>query len=270
MKKRVIALVIGIMSCLLLAGCGGATATGETESVKVNADAPNYSENDAVVEDKVEETMDLAKANDHEEPFGTLVEINRDTQKKMNVFLSNFSEAGLSAFDKDDPYILSIVNWAHIWFKINKYDSFTYENRPGELYDMTYEKLSLDDVNKTLDKYLGLKLTEDMASVINDGSEDAKYSFYENGFFYFPAADGEAYPNMSVVTQVEDIGDNRLKLCYGMYSQDLDAYFDGKEIDYTMTGDEAEANPEYELMESGYAIVSTDGSSYKLEYLEQK
>ena len=313
MKKRVIFMMIGVMCCMLFAGCGKASVPGETESVEVNADSPNYSEENGQAEDKTEikteeKAEDLVEAiseeapddkteetteekledkleaevknmvdedgltteNDREEPFGTPVEIDKTTQKKMNIFLSNFSEAGFRSYDKDARDIRAITYWAHIWTKINKNDFITYENRPGEAYDITYEKISLDDMNYIIDKYLGFKLTDDMALSINDGSDEEEYFFYENGNFYAIAADGESYTNMSVVTQVEDLGDNRLKLCFGVYSQDLDAYFDGKEIDYTMTGEEAAANPEYELWESGYAIVSTDGSSYKLEYLEQK
>ena len=305
MKKRVIFMMVGAMCCMVFAGCGGASAPGETQSVEVNSDSPNYSEESGQAEDKTEIKMeekaeDIAEANteetteekledkleaevknmvdedglttenDREEPFGTPVEIDKATQKKMNIFLSNFSEAGFRSYDKDARDIRAITYWAHIWTKINKNDFITYENRPGDEYDITYEKISLDDMNYIIDKYLGFKLTDDMALSINDGSDEEEYFFYENGNFYAIAADGESYTNMTVVTQAEDLGDNRLKLCFDVYSQDLDAYFDGKEIDYTMTGEEAAGNPEYELLESGYAIVSTDGSAYKLEYLEQK
>ncbi len=51
-------------------------------------------------------------------------------------------------------------------------------------------------------------------------------------------------------------------------SQDLDAYYDGKEIDYSLTEEKAAADPEYEKVDSGYAVVRADGDAYKLEHLE--
>ena len=52
--------------------------------------------------------------------------------------------------------------------------------------------------------------------------------------------------------------------------KELDAYFDGKKINYSMTDEEAakDKDTEDEPLRKGYAIVSVSGSSYKLEYLE--
>ena len=87
-----------------------------------------------------------------------------------------------------------------------------------------------------------------------------------------PAADGESYLNLTIVDKAEDLGARRLKFTYTVYAQDLDEYFDGKgkEEYYKLSGEEASKNPKLETMWKGYAIVSFDGSSYKLEYLEQK
>ena len=100
------------------------------------------------------------------------------------------------------------------------------------------------------------------------GPEEYGSLFYENGYLYAPAADGEARTYFSVISKVEDLGNNKLKLNYSIYSQDLDAYYDGKEIDYSLTEEKAAADPEYEKVDSGYAVVRADGDAYKLEYLE--
>ena len=77
---------------------------------------------------------------------------------------------------------------------------------------------------------------------------------------------------ISLVHQVEDLGDNRLKLYFANYSQDLDAYFDGVDKDkyYGLTGEEADKLTELEKLDPGYAVVRVEGSSYKLEHLEIK
>ena len=77
---------------------------------------------------------------------------------------------------------------------------------------------------------------------------------------------------MTIVSKVEELDENKLKLYFTVYSQDLDAYFDGKDKHeyYGLSGDEASGNPELEQYDVGYAVVIPDGSSYKLEYLETK
>ena len=130
--------------------------------------------------------------------------------------------------------------------------------------------LSLEKVNTVTEKYLGITISED--EVMAMAPDDTYGLFYEKGNLCMPAADGESYLNLTVVNKAEDLGDGRLKLIYTVYAQDLDEYFDGKGKDeyYTLSGEEASKNPMLETMWNGFAIVSTDGTSYKLEYLEQK
>ncbi len=202
----------------------------------------------------------------NEEPSGKEVAVDPATLRKMNIFLSNFSEAWLEKYDKDNPDNFSLCRWVHIWFKINKYEKIEYETRGDDLY----EKISLEEINKVFDRYLGITLSEAEISGIEPPSADYGEFFYEDGYLYATAADGESYTNLSIVSGVEDIGDNRLKLNFDIYSQDLDLYFEGKEKDgyYSLTADEASDDLELEMWLSGYAVVRDDGSSFKLEYLE--
>ncbi len=207
-----------------------------------------------------------AASSGKEEPIGENYVISAAEQKKMNIFLSNFSEAGLYEYDKENPDIGRLLRWAHLWTKLNKRSNIVYEG----VEDIgTCEKNSLDNINLVTDKYLGIKITEDQTASFSE--PDSVYEcFVRNGSFYVPAADGESYTCLSIVDTAETLGDGRMKLNYTVYSQDLDAYFEGKDKDYTMTGKQAMNNAEYESVYKGYAIVTTDGTSYKLEYLKEK
>lgn len=213
-------------------------------------------------------SSDAKPETGYDEPFGKEISIDAATRKKMNTFLSNFSEACLFEYDQDNPDLYELFWWVEIWSKINKYKSIEYGPRPGDESGDTYEKISLENINKVTDKYLGFTLSEAEASKMKARPEELEGFFYENGYLCAPAADGEARTYFSIVSKVEDLGNNRFKLYYGLFSQDLDAYFEGKEIDYSLTYEKAEADPEYEKVDQGYAVVRVDGDSYKLEHLE--
>ncbi len=215
-----------------------------------------------------EKSSEAEPETGYDEPFGKEITIDAATRKKMNVFLSNFSEACLFEYDQDNPDLYKIFWWVEIWSKINKYKSIEYGPRPGDESGDYYEKISLENINKVTDKYLGFTLSEAEASKTKARPEEMESFFYEDGYLFAPAADGEARTYFSIVSKVEDLGNNRLKLYYTMFSQDLDAYFEGKEINYGITNEKAEADPEYEKVDQGYAVVRADGDSYKLEHLE--
>jgi hypothetical protein len=209
---------------------------------------------------------------DYEEPFGTEIDVDAATLKKMNIFLSNFSEAGLFDFDKDNYQLREIFAWAFIWTKLNKWENISYEQRPDDGIYSVCEVISLKDMNTVLDKYLGFTVSDEEAAAEISKPDEWYGLFYEDGGIKAPAADGESYTGFTVVHQVEDLGDNRLKLYFANYSQDLDAYFDGVDKDtyYGLKGEEADSHSELEKMNPGYAVVRVEGSSYKLEHLEIK
>ncbi len=87
-----------------------------------------------------------------------------------------------------------------------------------------------------------------------------------------PAADCDSYTKLSIVSEVEELEDQKLKLTFTVYEQDLDAYFDGKDKAeyYVLSSADAANNPELEAWITEYAIVRTEGSSFKLERIVEK
>lgn len=307
MKKSIPALMIlCLLGFVLLTGCGasdqdalkdklknaGENVEEQAAAVAEDVTEPVASEEadepeeiaDGAVADEQEETADGAVADEADdfadayvepvrlpEPSGEKVPVDAATRKKMNIFLSNFSEAGLFAYDQDDPDWQEIYRWVRIWIKINKWELVKYEELPGSEYS-TYETISLDDFNKITDKYLGLTITDAQAKAEFSEPDEIYEYFYENGKFYVPAADGESYTNLSIVSEVEELDDQKLKLTFTVYEQDLDAYFDGKDKAeyYVLSSSDAANNPELEAWITEYAIVRTEGSSFKLERLVEK
>lgn len=208
------------------------------------------------------EAKEPAQTHTFIEPYGKEISIDKTTREKMNIFLSNFSEAYLTDYDYDRDHMdmEKIYDWVHIWTKINK--GHPYERRKEADYTHSYEWVSLEDVNKVTEKYLGITTTDSMAS-----SLESDYFFYENGKFYAPAADGDTYAGLSIVTKVEDLGNNRLKLYFNGY--DFIYWDDEKLADYSQTDEEVSKNSDYVYNNSGYAIVKKRGSSYILEHIEE-
>lgn len=198
---------------------------------------------------------------------GKEMSLDAAEQKKLNIFMSNFSEAGLLKYDKDDLDMTDILHWTFIWTKLNKDKNIERRDVAGK---GLCEILSLDNVNAVTEKYLGITISEEDAMALPP--DDTYGLFFDNGNMCMPAADGESYTNLTVVDKAEDLGARRFKFTFTVYSQDLDEYFDGKGKDeyYRLSGEEASKKSKLEIMWSGYAIASFDGSSYKLEYLEQK
>ncbi len=289
MRKRAIAAVlIATMLSVLLAGCTGSVEENNNGTVEETAvvnrdatgvekpeeteemDADSLAESGASEENYPEEIVEAEEAveTSFEEPFGEEISIDSDTQKKMNVFLSNFSEAGLYKYDQDHVDLYDILRWVEKWTKMNNYKSIEYGPLPGDDAGDPYEMISLEAINKATEKYLGLPVSDEEASEMRAKPEGPYQFVYKDGYLYAPAADGEAHTAFSVVSKAEDLGNQRLKLYYNIFSQDLDAYFEGKDIDYSLTSEEATDDPEYEKMDAGYAVVRIEDGAYKLEHLE--
>ena len=200
-----------------------------------------------------------------DDDFGEPVKITGDMQKKMNIFVSNFVEQGFQTYDYGHPDYRKIAQFAYMWTRINKPNDVKLD---GQNY-----KISFEQIRTLADKYLGLKVTEDD---LNDQSwdDDGSYCYYRKGYYYVPAADGECYTSFAVVDSAKNIGEGMLRLDFTAYSMDIDAFWDNDEVIpkkyYSYTSDEAAREKNIDKWGSGYAIVRSDGNSYKLNYYEIK
>lgn len=175
-------------------------------------------------------------------------------QYEANVFLSNFAEQGINLyfFDLDMSQILpSLVHFAHIWCKINDYSAISYEQLDGE----PYEVLSLEKFRSVIGRFIPLNVTEES---VENYYYPQEHSFYQDGKFYFEAADGEAYNRIAVADSLSLLEDGRYCLTFTEYEVDLDVYFDTgiPRSYYELTPTEAAQHQYLTRLADGYAIVT--------------
>lgn len=210
---------------------------------------------------KEDDGKDRGASKDKEKPAGAkVIRLSKDDQYKLNMFISNFSEQGFGFYDETEKKnAAALADFAYMWTKINKYKDIEMEG--------SYYKLSFDKINKVLDKYFGVKLSDDELYGF-DKADSKGEAFCKNGYYYVPAADGESYTGFAVVEQAEDMGDGTLWLYFTTYNLDLDIYWD-KGITkkyYSMSATDARDSKDLETGYGGMAIVKKAGDSYKLTY----
>ena len=177
-------------------------------------------------------------------------------QYEANIFLSNFAEQGanLYFYDLDTSQILpSLVRFAHIWCKINDRSAITYSQLDGG----TYEVLSLEKFQEVIGRFIPLNVT--MESVEYSYPPQA-HSFYQDGCFFFEAADGEAYNRIAVADSLALLDDGRYVLTFTEYEIDLDAYYSFEtgipRSYYELSPFDASQHPYLTRIRDGYAIVT--------------
>ncbi len=272
MKKRFIPMLAVSIFAISLLGCTDKQEPASPDVEVIESDATNEelenADSTTISQDtSTTETADSVSeesSSTYTEPSGKEISVDANTRKRMNIFLSNFSEAGLTKYDKDNRDLHAILWWSYTWSIINKYEFIEYHQLQDEKYDFFETRISLDNLNFITDKYLGFTFTDKELT----GVKELHSFFYEDGYLYVPGGDGEAYTGFSLISKVEDLGDNKLKIYYNRYSLDLDAYLEGKEVDYSLTQEEASKDSDYEKNEAGYAVVRVEDSTYKLEHLE--
>ncbi|MCR4656497.1 MAG: hypothetical protein K5770_09755 [Lachnospiraceae bacterium] len=173
--------------------------------------------------------------------------MNATRQYEANIFLSNFAEQdGNFQYNEDTP-VADLVDFAHMYTKINKNSSIKYEDLDGGYY----ETLTLKQVNEVLDRFFDISLSEKIAK-----SEKCNYdAFYSKGKYYFPAADGESLPRFAVVYSEEKLDKDLIKLRFKIFELDLDKYLDNGITKKYYNMDEAAAEKSSDVEETGLGVA---------------
>jgi hypothetical protein len=169
---------------------------------------------------------------------GDPVDITGDLGRKLNIYLSNFSEQGYE--DKEWPY-----TYAHFvleWCRINDPSSVKYSNdRCGVDREKMFE---------ILDRFFGTNFEEgDYYDLTVDNPYNGTVEYDgDTDWYYEPAADGEMFRNnaFSVVSDAQEIkgqyNQKFLRLPFKVYRVQAEEY-ELKGIDknyYSLSADEAE------------------------------
>ena len=196
-------------------------------------------------------------------PTEVLGSYSYEQRKNLNIFLSNFSEVFFRSFDRNGTIDeASLVDFAFLHNKINSFgrDRIESRQRNGEYY----YTISTADVDNCLDRFFGVGVPHQDFDYYNF------HVYCEDGYYYFPAADGESYNNFTIASEViRDGGVLRVK--FDVYGLDLETYWYEDGIDekyYAMTAAEAASNGLLEHRGSGEAVLENytlDGSAtYRL------
>lgn len=185
-------------------------------------------------------------------PAGS-TELSGDRLYRINIFLSNFSEQMKPSFNSSNAADDFLIRFVELYCKLNHYDRIVYLE--GD------ECLSLEDANLYLNRFFArsvnpLNNTEYMLSAWNT-------FVYRDGYFRFPAADGEAYNHFTVAYEMTANADGTYTVQFQNYELDLMEYWDNGVSDslYHLNNDEA-AN----LVWSGRAKPVQGGTAVVRDY----
>ncbi len=166
-------------------------------------------------------------------------------RRRINIFLSNFSEQHFGSLDKTDRNAL--VFFAYMHNKINIPSSIT--------ADGGYYVINKDTVDQTLYRFFGFTIEHNTTAQFK----------YRNNAYYTPAADGEAFCYFTVATEMYDQGDGTYLVYFEVYALDVDVYFQYGITNeyYELSIADARSRSDVSYCYSGSAIVCDyDGGSF--------
>ena len=156
---------------------------------------------DEVKEESADVSSPEAEAAPDVESVSILSQLNGEEVKKLNMFLSNFSEAQFEDYSQDAYSNAQLIRYSFIHNFINNDSKIQWtESSMG---------ISSIDVNNDAQRFFGKVVPLESTGDWN----------YANGTFYTPAAMGESYAYFSIVTDVRDSGN-------GIFDVEFSVFFD--------------------------------------------
>ena len=254
-----------IISCLMVVMLiSGMSACGHKEEKEVVTDDNVKSYEDNSHKEMTEDDIHIETEEDSDKISEDIV-LSADEQYKINIFLSNFAELYIKEYDTDNVDDISLINFAHAHAKVNDHDKITYDDIDGK----TYEAITIEEVNRILDKYLGKKIEAEEGHVYSVSYPEGYTSeiLFQNGKFNFEPADGESFSNIAVADKMTKIKEDIYEVEFTVYS--ILEYSTGGNIVndknyYYTTPDQAENSSEMEEVEDGKAVVKYKDGKYQL------
>ena len=158
-------------------------------------------------------------------------------RKEVNMFLSNFSEAGYKGTQGGVSANADKISFAFCHLEINENDKV--------IYNDLQMGISAKDVDRVLERFFG-------ESVPHETPDGSKW-IYDDGYFMMGAASGESRAYFSVATYMKDNKD-------GTYNVDFNIYHDSKNPhDYPNNSwyslKDSEAKSKYKKTGTGSAVL---------------
>ncbi len=185
---------------------------------------------------------------------GDSVELASGLQRKLNIFLSNFSETNF----EEGMWPLEYAHFALEWSRVNAPSRISKKNNRC--------RISHSDINEILQRYLGTNFEEgDFSDIEEDNPYRGASEYDEEKIWYTePDADGEMYKNnrFSVATSARAVSSGRdtfYRLEFRIFDVNTDEY-DKNGINrkyYSLSSDEAD-----KLTKSGKIGYVSEGLAF--------
>jgi len=132
------------------------------------------------------------------EPLG----VTQEERKKINLFLTNFAEQGMSAFNRERATDAQMIEFAICHIRLNRRDLIEHGSFGGDTLRIAKEHVA----QRTL-RYLGLSPAE----------EAAAYQRYENGYYYFSEG-SDLRMGFACMSSAEQLDDGKIGVYFGVYA----------------------------------------------------
>lgn len=143
---------------------------------------------------------------------------------EMSRLATALAQQGIIDLDSDLDEEYELISFAHIYTKIHQYADIVF--RDGG--DGSYETLTLEQVNGTLDRLFGKTVSpaEDTDYTLQRGENYAQHESFRDGCFWWPAADGEIRTRFAVLSAVINATEQDYTLAFEVFEADLNRWPD--------------------------------------------
>lgn len=190
--------------------------------------------------------------------------LSQDERYGYNLFLSNFSEQCFGNYPTGDAQSQTIqfITFAYLYNSINASDRISVMHDDVDYY----YAIEASRVDSTLQYFFGSSLTHPT------GNQSISNSItYYDGYYLFPAADGEYYGYLSIIDSLYLNEDNTYTAGFSVYSFSPDVYYNSDSLYsyYAFSASQASQCADLSYRYSGEAVLDVqtggDGSiSYRL------
>ena len=276
--KRLKVCSLVLSTCLtmgVVTGCFGdgktptTAATGATDTSETAAP-----ETDPTVAPETYDSSGVQNTSEFDDDG--YIELTPDRQEYANIIVSNFAEQFITDFDWQDASTEQLMDFAHMFLKINKQDAISYEKKG----DVTYETFTFNDAREVITKHIGVFISdvalEGMLAPSGSYGDQPAGPYYEDGRIWYEAADGESHNLVAIVDAIMNNYDGTYNLTFTIYAIDMDTYsqinMDELKAYYKMSRDQAANDSTLGEVVTGKATVSVgqSGEYYMLSYHTNK
>lgn len=269
--KRFKICALALSTCLAMGAFAGCSNPAETTATAAS-----------IVNTTVSETTADTSATDDtgiDDPVYADIEyisFDADRQEYANLFISDFAEQFITDIDREGLTVEQIMDFVHIFLKINSQDSITYQTNG----DVTYETFTFERASEVIKKHFGIFITE--LGCENLPTPPATYGdqpagpYYQDGIIWYEAADGENHNLIAIVDYGVVNPNGTQTLRFTIYAIDMATYSQISDAElkdyYKLTSDEAKADSTLAFVVSGTAIVDIGQSAeyYLISYSTDK